>query len=76
MNKNKWYLDWFVWLDYTILILFVFMLYSSFPLQRWEWGFSNDKLIATILFGLFWLIVRTNIIQERRWKWIKNEVGK
>ena len=74
MKEYKWYLDWFVWLDYTMLFLFIYLFFSSFPLQKWEWGFVSDKLIATLIIGLFWGIVRTRIVEERRWKWITQEL--
>ena len=70
MKLNK---DWFFWVDWSIIIMLIILYIQSFPLQQWEWGFINIKFLATFIVTIGWIAVRTMIISNRRWEYIKKQ---
>ncbi len=76
MNKSE-LKDWLFWVDWSVIVIVIieFIFYFN-TLERWKWGYWSIDLVPTILLLLMWTIIRNKIVEERRWEWIKEKLGR
>ena len=69
------YKDWFFWVDWTLVVIILVQGIIYFDtLIRWKWGYWSIDLIPATILLVSWIIVRNKIIENRRWKWTKEQL--